>query len=120
MYANAGLVTYLNLLTKRFSFRHISMGFFDRLFGRGSLPEDLGDLTLNLQHPPTPGFAAQHSQIAVDAARNVSGIDLDYSPQSLNLVDRIILGFHFRRAYPQPNRRNGFHFWLLYRRGLCA
>lgn len=52
------------------------------------------ELSLRLQFPPSPEFAAQHAQIAVDAAINVTGIALDYSPKSLKDVDAIIGGFH--------------------------
>ena len=36
----------------------------------------------------------RHAQLAVDAARNVDGVDLDFSPNSLSEVDRIIGSFH--------------------------
>jgi hypothetical protein len=51
-------------------------------------------LKLNLQYPPTPENAARHAQLAVDAARNVDGITLDFSPKTLKEVDRIIGSFH--------------------------
>lgn len=51
-------------------------------------------LRLHLQYPPTPEYAARHAQIAVDAARDVEHIELDYSPESLSEVDRIIGRFH--------------------------
>ena len=51
-------------------------------------------MKLRLQHPPTPKFAAVHARIAVDAAREIEGLDLDYSVESLALVDRIIGAFH--------------------------
>lgn len=51
-------------------------------------------LRLHLRFPPTPEHAARHAQIAVDAARNVDGIELDFSPASLSHVDRIIGAFH--------------------------
>jgi hypothetical protein len=50
-------------------------------------------LRLRLQYPPTPENAARHAQTAVDAARNVDGINLDFSPESLSEVDRIIGSF---------------------------
>jgi hypothetical protein len=51
-------------------------------------------MKLRLQHPPTPEFAAKHAQIAVEVSRDVDGINLDYSVDSLALVDRIIGAFH--------------------------
>jgi hypothetical protein len=51
-------------------------------------------MNLRLQFPPTPENAAAHAQLAVDAARDVDRIDLDYSPQSLADVDRIVGKFH--------------------------
>lgn len=51
-------------------------------------------MNLRLQFPPTPENAAAHAQLAVDAARNVDHVELDYSPQSLAEVDRILGRFH--------------------------
>ena len=51
-------------------------------------------MNLRLQFPPTPENAAAHAQLAVDAARNVDHVQLDYSPQSLVEVDRILGKFH--------------------------
>lgn len=51
-------------------------------------------MRLRLQHPLTPDYASRHAQIAVDAARDVEGVELDYSPESLIKVDRIVAGFH--------------------------
>ena len=51
-------------------------------------------MNLRLQFPPTPENAAAHAQLAVDAARNVDRVELNYSPQSLPEVDRIICKFH--------------------------
>lgn len=51
-------------------------------------------MRLRLQHPPTPEFAAIHAQIAVDAARDIDHVALDYSPASLAEVDRILGKFH--------------------------
>lgn len=45
---------------------------------------------LRLPAPPDPEHAAELAQRAVDAARNVSGVELDYSPGSLSLVDGIL------------------------------
>jgi len=51
-------------------------------------------MNLCLQFAPTPENAAAHAQLAVDAARNVDRVELDYSPQSLADVDRILGKFH--------------------------
>lgn len=45
---------------------------------------------LRLPAPPDPEHAAELAQRAVDAARNVSGIELGYAPASLSLVDGIL------------------------------
>jgi hypothetical protein len=54
-------------------------------------------MNLRLQYPPTPENAAALAQLAVDAARNVDSVELDYSPQSLTEVDGIIGKFHSER-----------------------
>jgi hypothetical protein len=54
-------------------------------------------MNLCLQFAPTPENAAAHAQLAVDAARNVDRVALDYSPQSLAEVDRIIGKFHAQK-----------------------
>ena len=54
-------------------------------------------MNLRLQFAPTPENAAAHAQLAVDAARNVDRVELDYSPQSLAEVDRIIGKFHAQK-----------------------
>ena len=51
-------------------------------------------MNLRLQFAPTPENAAAHAQLAVDAARNVDRVELDFSPQSLSEVDRILSKFH--------------------------
>lgn len=48
---------------------------------------------LRLPAPPDPEHAAELAQRAADAARNVSGIDLDYTPESLRLVDEVLDSF---------------------------
>ncbi|MDO3312598.1 hypothetical protein P5V96_05140 [Mycobacteroides abscessus subsp. abscessus] len=48
---------------------------------------------LRLPEPPTTEHAADLAQRAVDAAYNVSGVELDYTPASLGLVDEILRGF---------------------------
>jgi len=54
-------------------------------------------MNLRLQFAPTPENAAALAQLAVDAARNVDRLELDYSPQSLAEVDRILGKFHVER-----------------------
>src|SRR5678810_149363 len=51
-------------------------------------------MNLRLQYPPTPEHAVKHAQAAVEAAWNVEGIRLDYSPESLTQVDRVLGRFH--------------------------
>jgi len=51
-------------------------------------------MRLRLQFPPTPENAAKLAQLAVEAAKKVDGIDLDYSPRSLASVDQILGKFH--------------------------
>tara|TARA_R110000850_G_scaffold274404_2_gene411856 strand:+ start:354 stop:920 length:567 start_codon:yes stop_codon:yes gene_type:complete len=51
-------------------------------------------MTLNLQHPPEPAYAEKHAEIAINVVKNVENIELDYSPESLKVIDRIIQGFH--------------------------
>ncbi len=43
---------------------------------------------------PSPTNAKQLAELAVSVTRNVAGIELDYSPASLNNVDSLISGFH--------------------------
>ena len=45
-------------------------------------------MDLRLKYPPTPEHAADVAATCVEAAKGISGIDLDYSPRSLELVDR--------------------------------
>lgn len=51
-------------------------------------------MRLRLQYPPEPQHAVQLAELAVAAARNVDKTELDYSPQSLTAVDRILESFH--------------------------
>lgn len=50
-------------------------------------------MELELQFPPTPEYADQLAELMVPAARKVSGVVLDYSPDSLTAVDGIIEQF---------------------------
>jgi hypothetical protein len=54
-------------------------------------------MKLSLQYPPTPEFAPQHAELAVQAARAVSRVRLDYSVRSLERLDGIIEGFRRER-----------------------
>jgi hypothetical protein len=51
-------------------------------------------MELRLPHPPTAEWMPQHAASAVNAARHVDGIHLDYSVPSLDEVERILGGFH--------------------------
>src|SRR6185312_5431356 len=48
---------------------------------------------LLLPATPTPATAPDLARRAADAARDVSGVELDYTPASLELVDAILDGF---------------------------
>ncbi|OBK14200.1 hypothetical protein A5636_01120 [Mycobacterium asiaticum] len=48
---------------------------------------------LRLPALPTPAAAPELAGRAADAARTVSGIELDYTPDSLQHVDAILAGF---------------------------
>lgn len=50
-------------------------------------------MQLKLQFPPAPEFAAQHAELMVRTAKDVSGVALDFSPESLAAVDQIIEQF---------------------------
>jgi hypothetical protein len=43
-----------------------------------------------LRYPPTPEAAPQHAALCVSAARNVDGVELDYSVASLAKLDGIL------------------------------
>jgi len=47
-------------------------------------------MRLNTKYPPTPENAAQHAEQMVQASKEISGVDLDFSPKSLEAVDKII------------------------------
>jgi hypothetical protein len=55
-------------------------------------------MELFLEFPPTPENAPLHAGIAVNAAWEVSRVDLDYSVVSLQSVDAILEGFHQKRV----------------------
>lgn len=48
---------------------------------------------LRLPAPPTAEHAAELAQRAVAAERNINGVELDYTPESLNRVDEILDSF---------------------------
>lgn len=50
-------------------------------------------MSLKLKYEPTPENAARFADDIVQVARDVSGAELDYSVNSLSLVDEIIDGF---------------------------
>jgi hypothetical protein len=86
------------------------MSFFRRLFRGEDDKQRFPQLTLRLKYPPTPEFAANLANIAVTAARNVSGIELDYSPESLSKVDAIVNGFHQEGLKPSQIGETVFTF----------
>ncbi len=45
---------------------------------------------LRLRFPPDAAHAAEHAAGTVDAAKQIDGVELDYSPASLEDVDRIV------------------------------
>jgi hypothetical protein len=48
---------------------------------------------LNLKYPPEPEYAKQLAEICIDAANRVSGLKLDYSVESLRLVEKQLESF---------------------------
>ena len=68
------------------------------------------DMRLRLQYPPTPKNAARHAQLAVETAHDVDGIELDYSPESLAQIDRIITSFHAEGLQPGQIGETVFSF----------
>lgn len=49
-------------------------------------------MQLQLKYPPTPEAAPKHAELCVSMARSVSGVELDYSVESLEVLDGIIEG----------------------------
>jgi hypothetical protein len=47
-------------------------------------------LRIRLRYPASPANARDHAQIAVDLARAEYDADLDYSPESLEVVDSLV------------------------------
>ena len=50
-------------------------------------------MEIQLQYPATPEYAAQHAELIVEPAKNISNVELDFSPGSLAYLDEIIEGF---------------------------
>ena len=50
-------------------------------------------MELNLTHPPTPEHAPTHAADIVKLAKLIHGVDLDYSPASLENIDQILQQF---------------------------
>jgi hypothetical protein len=48
------------------------------------------EITLNLRYPVTPQYAAAHAMLCVEGAKQVDGIELDFSPESLEYLDEIV------------------------------
>ena len=67
-------------------------------------------MELQLEYPPTPEGAPLHAQMAVEAARNISQIDLDFTPQSLPWVDQIIDGLRQDGVSPEQVGESLFAF----------
>ena len=86
------------------------MGLFDWLSGKRRDVGGSSRMGLRLQYPPTPQHAARHAQIAVDAARNVTAVHLDYSPESLAEVDKIVGAFHTEGLRPDQIGETVFSF----------
>lgn len=67
---------------------------FRRIFGRKAsqaAPRD--GLVLNLKYEPVPEHAPAFAADIVDSSREVAGVRLDYTPDSLVAVDEILEGF---------------------------
>ena len=53
---------------------------------------------MRLKYPPTPEYASQHANLCVESIQAVAGIGLDYSVESLDLIEKLF----FRRAAGRP------------------
>ena len=58
--------------------------------GLAQFPLSRLSMVLRLKFPPTPENASRHALVAVESVRNIEGVELDYSPQSLVALDGII------------------------------
>src|SRR5262245_61974322 len=52
-----------------------------------------GSITLKLPYPPTPEFAGKYAEMTVAVVKKEENVVLDYSPESLAVIDRIIQEF---------------------------
>jgi len=50
-------------------------------------------MLLQLKFPPSPEYASDHAELTVNAVRDLDGLHLDYSPDTIQHIDRIIDGF---------------------------
>ncbi|MFG2115599.1 hypothetical protein ACGFRB_23720 [Streptomyces sp. NPDC048718] len=50
-------------------------------------------MQLHLKHPLEPDSAPRFAAVIVEAAADISGVELDYGPASLDLVEGILAGF---------------------------
>lgn len=50
-------------------------------------------MDLNLKYPPEPEYAKQLAEVCIDTAKRVSGLKLDYSVESLRLVESQLESF---------------------------
>lgn len=67
-------------------------------------------MKLNLQFPPRPEYAADHAKLIVKTAYEISSVALDYSVESLHLVDEIIEGFRRDNIKPEQIGETLFGF----------
>lgn len=47
-------------------------------------------MNLRLKYPPTPENASKHALLAIASVRDIEGVELDYSPESIEMIDRIV------------------------------
>ncbi|WP_037855274.1 hypothetical protein [Streptomyces sp. NRRL S-340] len=55
-------------------------------------------MQLHLEHPLEPDSAPRHAAAIVATAADISGAELDYTPESLDLVEGIVDGFRAEGA----------------------
>jgi len=67
-------------------------------------------MKLRLSYPPTPEFAANHAEVAVAAVKDLEDIALDYSPESLAVIDRIIQSFRAEGSTESDVKETIFSF----------
>lgn len=59
-------------------------------------PAEAQQRSLRLPFAPTPENAAALAGRAVQTVRDIDGVGLDFTPESLKHIDQIVLGFHSR------------------------